>query len=78
MSPIMILLLSPAVIGPVSTGLISLIKRLPVVSNVEDQGKRNLILRGGATLFALGGVVIAFMQTGISPDPTVVSDILIS
>ncbi len=78
MSPIVLLLLSPAVIGPVSTGLISAIKRIPVVSNVEDQGKRNLILRGLGALFALGGVVIAFTQTGIVPDMSQISDILIT
>lgn len=75
----MILLLSPAVIGPVSTGLISLIKRaVPAISNQEDQSKRNLILRGLAALLSLGGIVGAFMATGITPDPTVISDILIT
>lgn len=78
MNPIMILLLSPAVIGPVATGLISLIKRTPAVTNVEDQSKRNLILRGLAALLSLGGILGAFMATGITPDPTVVSDILIT
>lgn len=78
LNPIMVLLLSPAVIGPVSTGLISLIKRTPAVSNVEDQSKRNLILRGIAAVLSLGGIFGAFIATGIVPDVSQVSDILIT
>ena len=74
----MLVLLSPAVIGPVATALVSVIKRTPVVSNVEDQGKRNLILRGLAALLSLGGILGAFISTGITPDPTQVSDILVT
>lgn len=74
----MLVLLSPAVIGPVATALISGIKRLPAVSNVEDQSKRNLILRGLAALLSLAGIVGAFLSTGITPDLTQVSDIIIT
>ena len=78
MNPLILALLSPAIIGPVATALISVIKRFPVVSNVEDQGRRNLILRGLGAILSLLGVVGAFIATGVSPDLTVVSDILIT
>lgn len=78
MNPLILVLLSPAVIGPVSTAIVSGIKRIPVVSNIEGQSKRNLILRGIAAILSLGGVIGAFMATGISPDPAVLSDIVIT
>lgn len=78
MNPLILALLSPAIIGPVATALISVIKRFPVVSNVEDQGRRNLILRGLGAVLSLLGVIGAFIATGVTPDLTVVSDILIT
>lgn len=78
MNPILIALLSPAIIGPVSTALISLFKRIPAVDSIENQGTRNLILRGIGAVLALGGVLGAYMVSGITPDLTQVNDILVT
>lgn len=78
MHPIIVLLLSPAVIAPLTTAIISRVKRLPTVQGVEDQSRRNLLLRGLAALLSFLGIIGAFLSTGILPDPTTVSDILVT
>jgi len=77
MSPVILALLSPAIIAPVVTALLSLIKRAPVVKDVKNEDTRNLMFRGGAAVLSLGGVLGAFMLTGVAPDPKVLSDILV-
>ncbi len=67
-----------AVLPLIITGLTSLIKRAPVVDNVADQGKRNVIIRAIAALLSLAGVVGKFMLTGQVPNPEILSDLVLT
>lgn len=78
MNPLILALLSPAIVGPVATALISVFKRLPVVNKIEDQSTRNVLFRGVGALLALVGVAGSFMLTGVTPDLSQVSDILVT
>lgn len=56
--------------------LTSAIKRIPVIDNTNDQSKRNIILRTIALLLSFGGIVGAYMLSGVTPDPAVLGDIV--
>jgi hypothetical protein len=63
-----------AILPVLVTGLTSLIKRTPIVSDDASQGTRSLIIRSIAAVLSIGGVWSAFALTGVSPDPTVISN----
>lgn len=63
-----------ALVPVLVTGLTTLIKKTPLVSDSASQSTRNVIIRFIAALLSLAGIVGAFMLSGQTPDVSVINN----